>query len=60
MDASTYKIVQQAYAEIQAAEQKIKSCGNVLKSVLESGNHPASKRSTYKEQFKLNGKIRKQ
>ena len=59
MDAATIKIVQKAYDEIQSAEQKIKACGNVLRTVLESGNHPTPKRKTYKEQFKLNGKIKK-
>lgn len=60
MDATTTKIVRQAYADIQAAEQKIKACGNVLRSVLERAENPSpARKSSYKEQFRTTGKIKK-
>ena len=60
MDQATRKIVEKAYSDIQAANEKIKACGNVLRSVLERAENPSpARKSTYKEQFRTTGKIKK-
>lgn len=60
MDQATRKIVEKAYSDIQAANEKLKACGNVLRTILESGDKPSPKRSTdFKQQFRTKGKITK-